>query len=404
MNDQDPPQAGLPYQTGPSQTIAALRQEMPVCQSLAYFDHAAVGPLPARSAEAIAQYANESSRLGDTCWPEWSAKVELLRGRLAEMLEARPAEIALVPNTTTAIGLVAEGWRWREGENVVVPANEFPSNLAPWRQLARRGVEVREIAVPASGRLELEPVLAAIDSSTRIVALSWVGFASGWRIDVARFCEAIHQRGALVSLDAIQGLGAFPLSVVETGVDFVAADGHKWMLGPEGAGVLFVRDEHLEKLDPLLVGWHSLEARSAFDSATTELKKTAARFEGGSANMPGLLGLERSIALLLEYGCHRPGSGFAEAILRNVAELEELLRSANCEVFLPAEPEHRSGILSVNWPGADLAAARKFCLTQGIVTSVRAGRLRVSTHAVNNSDDAGRLVAALKDFMRGHHG
>lgn len=380
--------------------VGSLREQMPIVQRWAYFDHAAVAPLPASSAAALAGYAGEASQSGDTVWLQWSGRVEQLRAGLAELLGATSEEIALVPNTTVGIGLVAEGWRWQPGDSVVVPANEFPSNLVPWRHLARRGVEVREVPVPASGRLELESILEAVDATTRLVALSWVGFASGWRIDVARFCEAIHGRGALVFLDAIQGLGAFPLDVAATGVDFVAADGHKWMLGPEGAGVLYVRREHLERLDPLMIGWHSLDERYAFDPAGTKLKATAARFEGGSANIAGFLGFERSVRLLLDHRAHEPGSGFAEAILGNVTEIEQALRSAGCDVFLPESAEHRSGILSVSWPGADLAAVRKFCLARGVVTSVRAGRLRVSTHAYNNSDDIQRLVEAIRDCMR----
>ena len=377
---------------------------MPICERFAYFDHAAVGPLTAGAAQAVERFAIEASQLGDTHWPQWHVKIEKLRDSVAELLGAGRDEIALVPNTSTGIGLVAEGWRWQVGDSVVVPANEFPSNLAPWRQLARRGVEVREVAVPQSGQLELDSILGAIDATTRIVALSWVGFASGWRIDVERFCEAIHRRGPLVFLDAIQGLGAFPLDVAAARVDFLAADGHKWMLGPEGAGVLFVRAEHLEMLDPLMVGWHSLNESGGFDPATTRIKPTAARFEGGSANTVGLLGLERSVDLLLEHGAHIAGSGFAEAILSNVALLEDELRSAGCEVILPELEEHRSGILGVRCSNTDPAVLRKVCLSRGIVASVRAGRLRVSTHAYNNSDDVSRLVTALKDFMRGQHG
>ncbi len=295
---------------------------MPICQRFAYFDHAAVGPLPRASAAAIQSYAQEACELGDTPWLAWSRQTELLRAHFANMINAKISEIALIPNTSTGIGQIAEGWRWRPGDSIVVPANEFPSNLAPWRHLARRGVEVREVPVPLNrdgvAEVVLETLLDAIDGSTRIVAVSWVGFVSGWRIDVVEFCQKIHQRGALMFLDAIQGLGAFPLDVAASGIDFCAADGHKWMLGPEGAGMLYVRGEHLERLDPLMIGWHSLDERAAFDPANTQLKNTAARYEGGSANMVGLLGLERSIEVLLRCGAHRSESGFADAILRNV--------------------------------------------------------------------------------------
>lgn len=406
MSHISPPNSASQGVTDRGRNVAHLRECMPVCKRFAYFDHAAVAPLPASAAAAMVQYATEVRDLGDTPWIDWGRGMEALRVSLAELVHARTEEIALISNTTTGIGLVAEGWRWQAGDSVVVPANEFPSNLAPWRQLKRRGVEVREITVEESGELELEKILAAIDSTTRMVALSWVGFVSGWRIDVGKFCEAIHSRGALVFLDAIQGLGAFPLDVAEAQVDFCAADGHKWMLGPEGAGMLFIREEHLERLDPLMVGWHSLDERQAFDPANTQLKASAARYEGGSANIVGLLALERSVRELLDHGAGRRESGFADAILANVAMLEEGARSVGCRVHLPEPIDRRSGILTISWPECDAAiatAARKFCLSRGIVTSVRAGRLRVSAHAYNNSDDTGRLMAALNDFQRGQH-
>lgn len=394
-------------QTDGSAPSARLRAEMPICQRFAYFDHAAVGPIPLSASQAIQRFAVEACELGDTPWLDWSRRTELLRSHFAEMIRADSSEIALIPNTSTGIGQIAEGWRWQAGDSVVVPANEFPSNLAPWRHLARRGVEVREVPMPVGPRGIAEPslpaLLDAIDHTTRIVAVSWVGFLSGYRIDVAEYCKAIHRQGALVFLDAIQGLGAFPLDVAVSSVDFCAADGHKWMLGPEGAGMLYVRGEHLDRLDPLMIGWHSLDDRAAFDPENTQLKSTAARYEGGSANMVGLLGLERSVQLLLDCGAHQSGSGFAEAILANVQEFDERLKAIGCRVHLPEQSENRSGILTVTWDNPngprDPVAVRKFCLARGIVTSVRGGRLRLSTHAYNNSHDIMQLADALKEAL-----
>ena len=381
-----------------------LRAQMPITQRFAYFDHAAVAPLPRVSAEAIARYADEACQLGDTPWMAWNRCTEVLREQLATLISAQVDEIALIPNTSTGIGLVAEGLRWQPGDSLVVPANEFPSNLAPWRNLARRGVEIREVPVAADAQgvapVALDKLLEAMDQSTRLVAVSWVGFLSGWRIDVAEFCQAIHQRGAMMFLDAIQGIGAFPLDVSACGVDFCAADGHKWMLGPEGAGLLYVRRDRLERLDPLMIGWHSLDPRAAFDPHNTALRASAARYEGGSANMAGLIGLESSIRVLLQSQANRAGSGFAEAILSNVAELVERLEALGCWTSVPASETNRSGIVTIGWPDAngdrDPLVVRKRCLDEGIVTSVRGGRLRVSTHAYNNSDDINRFTECLK--------
>ncbi len=374
--------------------LQPLRAQMPVAERHAYFDHAAVAPIPNVAAERLRGYAEEFSRNGDKNWLESAKIVHQLRSGLAQLLGASESEVALVSNTTQGINLVAEGFPWKSGDNVVIPENEFPSNVVPWRNLQRLGVELRTLTVPADGALSLDALGQLIDSRTRIVALSWVGFSSGYRLDLSAAAELVHGRGALLFVDAIQGLGAFPLDVRACEIDFLAADGHKWLLGPEGAGVLFVRESLLELLTPLMLGWNSL-ADGGFDPRSTRLKTTAARYEGGSTNMPGMLAFEASLGLLLSLGTRRSDSPIATAILENVAILEESLKTAGFEVHLPVASENRSGILGVDWPGMEPFSARKHCLTNDVILSVRGGRLRVSTHAYNDRSDIDRLVAAL---------
>ena len=387
-----------------------LRRQMPVVNKLAYFDHAAVAPLTAPAAAAIAEYARAAASEGDLPWPKWALAVERLRAVAAEFLGADQDEIALVNNTTQGIGLVAEGFPWRAGDNVVVPDNEFPSNSVPWSNLARRGVELRRVPIAPSGVLELAQVARAIDARTRIVSISWVGFISGYLIDVGEVAELVHSRGALFMLDAIQGLGAFKIDVRNSGVDFLAADGHKWMLGPEGAGIFYLRREHLELLQPLGLGWNSL-AGGSFDPNSQQLKATAARYEGGSTNMAGMLAFHESLRLLhqLQLGPadHSP---IARAVLSGTEQLAERLQQQDFRVHLPADPRRRSGILCISWPSSAgtssdfpesvALAARKHCITAGVVLSVRGGRLRASTHAYNNVDDIERLVDALVHFRK----
>ncbi len=207
---------------------------MPVTQRWAYFDHAAVAPLPEPSRGAMNAQVADQAENGDVNWPEWRKNVERVRKLGAELIGAKPDEVAVIRNTTEGIGLVAEGFPWQAGDNVVVPASEFPSNLYPWKHLASRGVEVRVVDAP-NERLTPAMIDAACDSRTRIVALSWVGYATGWRNDPATFAEIAHKHGACFFLDAIQGCGVLPLDVASIGIDFLSADGHKWMLGPEGA-------------------------------------------------------------------------------------------------------------------------------------------------------------------------
>jgi cysteine desulfurase/selenocysteine lyase len=382
-----------------------LRQQMPVASKYAYFDHAAVAPLPSATAQAIAHYATQASEGGDLDWPHWSAGVARLRSNAARLIGAADDEIALVSNTTQGIGLVAEGYPWKAGDNVVVPANEFPSNLLPWKNLERRGVELRTVPVEPSGEIDLGRLANHIDRRTRIVSISWVGFCSGYRIDIDKVVELVHQRGSLLMLDAIQGLGVYPLDVTRTPVDFLCADGHKWLLGPEGAGILYVRQEHLNLLQPLGIGWNSLDS-GGFDPASTHIKSSASRYEGGSTNMPGMLGLGESVRILQDLGASHASGPIAEAVLHNADCMEEQLRRADLTAHLPAAREHRSGIVPIGWEAADQAgetaylAARKHCIRRGVVLSVRGGRLRASTHAYNNESDIERLVEALSEFRK----
>ena len=237
-----------------------FRSQMPVVENWAYMDHAAVGPLPAVTRDAIADWLQTATLHGDVHWMSWYEKVESLRTLAAKMVHAQDQEIALIPSTTSGINIVADGFPWERGDNVVTLANEFPSNLFPWLNQQSRGVETRLVPVD-HGIVDLDRLDRMCDDRTRLVSASWVGYATGYRIDLRQAVEIAHRHGALFFLDAIQGLGVFPLDVKATGIDFFSADGHKWMLGPEGAGLFYSRQEHLSRLKPLGVGWKSVKTR-----------------------------------------------------------------------------------------------------------------------------------------------
>ncbi len=211
---------------------AMFRDQMPVTRRWAYFDHAAVAPLPEPARATLERWGRDLAENGDVYWEQWRQAAEQARNAAAQMLGAAAEEVALVPSTSAGISLVAEGFPWQAGDNVVTPACEFPANVYPWQNLASRGVETRLVPCP-DGRVHAADLAAACDHRTRLVAVSWVQYASGWRSDLAALAEMAHARGALLLVDAIQGLGVF-LSGCRGPVDRLsrASDGHKWLLGP----------------------------------------------------------------------------------------------------------------------------------------------------------------------------
>lgn len=371
-----------------------FRALMPIAERLAYFDHAAVAPLPTPTREAIGKWLEQATLEGDTVWPEWAARLEEVRATAARLINAQPAEIGLVPNTTTGIGLVAEGYPWQAGDNVVTLANEFPSNQYPWMNLASRGVETRRVPVDG-GFVDLDRLAAACDSRTRIVSLSWVGYATGWRIDVRQVADVCRRAGCLFFLDAIQGLGVFPLDVAASGVDFLAADGHKWLLGPEGAGILYIKQEHLSLLRPLNVGWNSVVQGTDYTRIELNLRSTAARYEGGSQNMVGFIGLGASLDLLMSLGVGPQSSPVADQVLSITDYACEKLRSIGATFLGPRMEAHRSGIVTFQLPGRDSNDLRRRLQAAGIVTRCRAGGLRISPHGYNTREEVDRMMETV---------
>lgn len=379
--------------TDPAATRERLRQQMPVVEKWAYFDHAAVAPLSGPACQAIQSWSTEAAAEGDVPWLTWDKRVEQTRSTAAQLMNASTEEIALVPSTTAGINLVAEGLDWRDGDNVVVLADEFPSNLFPWMQQAWRGVETRKVATDL-GRIDFDELRAACDSRTRVVSLSWVGFGSGYRQPLETAAEIAHEAGALFFLDAIQGLSIYPLDVQQTPIDFLAADGHKWMLGPEGAGVAYLRKQHLDQLRPMGVGWHSVVNSGDYTNPELRLRPTAARYEGGSANMPGMLALGASLELLSA----QPTAEIEAAVLDITDYLCERLQSVGVAVAShrkvePSGHDPRSAIVVADVENP--VAVRKRLLEAGVVTSVRNGRLRMAPHAYTSCEEVDRLVDAL---------
>ena len=370
----------------------ALRQQFPVTNRWAFFDHAAVCPIPVAATRALTEFGERIAANGLADIWHWVDRCAYVRTLAARLVNApTPEDIAFCPNTTTAIGWVAEGFAWQPGDNVVLAAEEYPSNQYPWMNLANRGVEVRR--VPSRGnRVDPADVRAAITPKTRVLSASFVQFGSGFRQDLDALGEIAKSRGLFFFVDAIQGLGAFPVDVQRTPIDALAADGHKWLFGPEGAGIFYLRRDAVEKLHPFAVGAHSVRDPFDYGKIDFDLKPHAGRYEGGALNVPGITALGESFALLLDLG----PANVATRILELTDELCERSREAGLEIFSSRAGDDRSGIVSMSKPGTEAKAVMDACRAAGVVVNARVGRVRVSPHCYNTSEELARFVAAAK--------
>lgn len=369
----------------------AIRSHFPVTRKWAFFDHAAVAPIPDTAAAEMARYAQVVGENGIAGVLDLVTGTNRVRALAAKLINAPAVEdVLFVPNTTVGIGLIAEGFPWKAGENVVLAAEEYPSNQYPWLNLHSRGVEVRRL--PSRGnRVEIDDLAAAMDAKTRILSVSAVQFASGFRADLDALGELCRSRGVFFFVDAIQALGVFPIDVQKTPIDALAADGHKWMLAPEGAGFAYVRREWVDRLHPIGVGAHSVVNPFEYHKVDFTLKPHAGRWEGGALNVPGLWALGACLDLLLGAGI----PNVAARVLELTDYLCERVKSVGCEVFSSRTSNDRSGIVSFTKPGQDQKELMKRCRAAGVVINCRADRLRASPHCYNTIDEIDRLASVL---------
>ncbi|MGK2940354.1 MAG: aminotransferase class V-fold PLP-dependent enzyme [Immundisolibacter sp.] len=345
--------------------------------ALIYLNHAAVAPWPRRTAEAVARFAAENARDGARHYPRWLQLEQRLRERLQRLVGASSADdIALLKNTSEAISVVAFGFPWRAGDNVVLAAEEFPSNRIPWQALARLGVECRQARLTGAPDPE-QVLLDLVDDRTGVLAVSSVQYGSGLRMDLERLGAACRARGVALCVDAIQSLGALPFDVQAVQADFVMADGHKWMLGPEGLALLWVRPEWRERLALFQYGWHMTRQGGDFDAVEWQPADNARRFECGTPNLLGAHGLEASLSLLEEHGADR----IRDDVLERSGYLIERVTSApELELLTDARPERRSGIVTFRHRQIPNAELHRRLTAAGAVCAQRGGGVRLSPH------------------------
>ena len=369
------------------------RYEFPVAAEKVFLAHAGVCPLPRRVADAIAGCARQGT-LGDQ---EAFMLHRLDEGRklAAQLLNCQADEVALVGPTSLGLSLVASGLNFRKGDNILIYHDDYPSNVYPWMALAEKGIQVRLLNTRGLGVIRTIDVMGQVDENTRLVALASCHFISGFRIEITAIGKYLRERGILFCLDAIQTLGAFPTTVEY--VDFLAADAHKWLLGPCAAGVLYVRRELQEKLNPPVYGWHNVKNPNFVAQEQIVFRSGAVKYEAGTQNLLGLVGLIASMELALEIGVEN----IAAELLRKRAMLVPALSAKGFTVVnADAKPENAGGIVSFFLPGKDLTALNHKLSEAGIVASLRTDRkgqnyIRLAPHFYNTDAELQRVLELL---------
>ncbi len=370
-------------------TVESYRRLFPVTERLAYLNHAACTPLPRPGTDALAQYWAEQGTEGTLSEPRYFPVVDQAREKMAHLIGAEACEVGWVQNTSSALNMVAEGLEWREGENVVTVRGEFPANIYPWLGLARLGVETR-LVEQRNHRVLFDDIAAAMDRNTRMLSISFVEFSSGFRNDLYALGQLCEERGALFTVDGIQGLGALQLDVHKAGIHFLGAGAHKWLMGPQGVGLFYVRRDVLGLLRPISANWLSVVSRDEYMTYGQAWREDNSRVEGSTYNVSGLVAFDAVLGMLLEVGLAR----IEERVLHLTMHLIEGLRSRGYTVVSPDGPGERSGVVCFRAKG-DPAELLHRAQERGIVVAVRVGLVRVSPHFYNTEEEIDRFLSLL---------
>jgi len=371
--------------------------EFPLDPTLIYLNHAAIAPWPRRTARVIQDFAEENMSQGARAYPDWLATEARVREQCRALLNAPAAEdIAFLKNTSEALSVVAHGLAWQPGDNIVISDQEFPSNRIVWQSLRELGVETRQAAL-GHGTSPEQALAACMDSRTRLLAISSVHFASGLRLDLERLGKLCRARAILFCIDAIQSLGALPLDVQACQADFVMADGHKWLLSPEGCALFYVRPEVREELQLRQYGWHMVESQDDFSNQDWKVAASARRFECGSPNMLGIHALGSSLELLAEVGMDE----VASRVLSHSACLIDALGSLpDIEILTPQQSGRYAGIVSFRHAQVDSADLHAHLLARNVICAQRGEGVRFSPHFYTRQRQLDAAVEAVKEVTR----
>jgi selenocysteine lyase/cysteine desulfurase len=374
--------------------VADIAAEFPSLERWNYVNHATVSPWPTRTRRAVERFAAWNHQDGPANFREWLANEQGLRERAARLLGATAdgRDIALLPNTTEGVNLVARGLDWRPGDNIVTATEEFPTNRMAWEALGTTGVELRAVDLRASHNPE-SALVAAMDERTRVLAVSSVRWTDGFRLDLGRLGAACRTGGVLFFVDAIQQFGALRIDVEAEQIDCLAAGGHKWQMGPEGLGVFYCRESWRERLEPLKRGWRMLERPFSFNEMERPIHPGGSRFESGTPNTLGQFALNASLSLQEDWG----QDWFEQRILANTHRLLEGVSGlAGFEVVTDPNPDRWSGIVSIRPCNASSRVIVASLAERHVVAIPRGDWVRFSPHAYQGETTMDQVLNALE--------
>ena len=376
-------------------TTPLPREQFPVTERYRYFDHAGVSPIPNVAADATRWWIERTLTKGKVDYDELEARQASVRTTAAALMGVPANDVALIKNTTEGLGFVAAGLDWRDGDRIVIPDHEFPSAIYPFIALEPRGVNVDLVTPRGQARalpLDAFERVIATGRPPKLVVVSWVQFAQGWRTDIAGLARIAHAAGALLCVDAIQGLGLVAASFEDWGVDVAMAGAHKWMLGPEGIGVLYVADPVRDRVRPTEPGWASMAHDADYDDLTIEWADSARRYEGGTANNVGTAAFDASLQLITATGVERIW-GHVDALCDHL--VASLATVPGVTVLSDRSPDGRSGIVSIRIHGQPPDDTARILNEEHFVCSARGGGVRIAPHGYNTVDEVDALVASV---------
>ncbi len=387
---------------GEEEGVTELRQLFfPVTRHSTYLNHAANGPLPRPTTRTLQDYIDDTSMYGNINFERWSAYESGSHRRLAQLMHARPEQIALTYSTGDGFMTIAQGLHWQEGDTILSAEGEFPSNVYPWLNLQELGVHYIQVSA-RNNRIAVEDILAHINERTRLVTLSLVEFSTGFRNDIAAIARHCHERGILCGIDAMQALGALEIDVQELDVDYLSAASHKWLLGPQICGILYISDKLLPQLRTPRRGWLSVETPFDFFNHSQPLRTGAGRFEHSSSNRLPIIGMDASLGV---FECLDGGMQAVEArILGLTAYTIAGLERLGYPVVSPREAGERSGIVCFKphpeRQDVGVQAIVDELAARAIYVAARSDIVRISPHFYNTLEELDTLLNALEGMKR----